>query len=321
LVEGRESYNAGIHLLNKKKPDAAGKQFENAINKMEEFLDQRKNLDHQDIVNCILFTAMSYENLGKRDKAETWYQTIISKYPYCRYLGEAYVKIARIKRFGRNKRLNEGFEKIRSGEKQAGLSLLREAIRQTRKSREYFQTAIKKDPYSVWAQCAREDMKNEKIYFDKIKPEIFSLIDNKEFLESISPAIAINKKTGINIFLDAKSGWFDTRISVTNGEKISIKCSGTWAAAPETESQSWPDTGPEGHGAHPAEKLFSNLDSQKELPRVPFGALLGRINDTVFAIGDKKEIVVPKSGRLFLVINDLPVHRYDNRGGLSITVY
>lgn len=321
FVECRESYNTGIHLLNKKKPQAAKEQFENAINTMEVFLDQRKNFDHRDIINCILFTAMSYESLGKRDKAETWYQTIISEYSYCRYLGEAYVKIGRIKKFGRNERLNEGLKKIRGGEKQAGLSLLQEAIRQTRESREYFQTAIKKDPYSVWAEYALEDMKNEEIYLEKIKPEIFSIVDDKEFLEYISPAIERNKETKINIFLDAKSGWFDTRIPVNKGEKISIECWGTWAAAPETESQTWPDTGPEGHGTHPAEKLFSNLDSQKELPRTPFGALLGRVNDTIFAIGDKKEIVAPKSGRLFLVINDLPFHRYDNRGSLSITVH
>lgn len=321
FVDGRENYNTGIHLLNNKKPDAARKHFEDAINKMKVFLDQRKKNDHRDIVNCMLFTAMSYESLEKRDRAETWYQNIISEYPYCRYIGEAYVKIARIRKFGSNERLNEGLEKIKNGEKQAGLFLLQKAIHQIRQSREYFNAAIKKDPYSVWAEYAREDMKNEKIYFDKIKPEMFLLIDDKEFLDFISPAIETNKKTGINIFLDAKSGWFDTRISIKKGENISIQCSGTWAAAPETESQTWPDTGPDGHGTHPAEKLFNNLDSQKELPCVPFGTLLGMVNDVVFAIGDKEKFVAPQSGRLFMVINDIPLYRYDNRGGLSITIY
>ena len=269
----------------------------------------------------MLFTAMSYENLGKRDKAEEWYQTIISEYPYSRYLGEAYVKIARIRKYGRDETLNEGLKKIRNGEKQAGLSLLREAIRQTRKSKEYFQAAIKKDPYSVWAEYAREDMKNETSYFDKIKAEIFSTVDDRKFLDSISPSIDRYKETEIKVFLDAKSGWLDTHIPVKKGEKIGIECSGTWAAAPATESQTWPDTGPEGHGMHPAEKAFRHLDSQKELPDTPFGTLLGRINNTLFAIGETKEIVMPETGRLFLVINDLPNHRFDNRGGLNITIY
>jgi len=320
FVEGREGYNMGIHLLNKKRPDAAKVQFENAIRRMETFLDQRKNFDHRDTINCMLFTAISYEKLGKRDRAEAWYQTIISEFPYCRYLGEAYVKIARIKKYDRDEKLKEGLKKIRDGEKQAGLSFVREAIRQTRKSREYFQKAIQKDPYSAWAGYAQEDMKKEKHYFEKIKPKIFSTVDDKKILESISPAINRDKETEINVFLDAKSGWFDTHIPVKKGEIIGIECQGTWAAAPKTENQTWPDTGPEGHGMHSAEKAFSNLDSQKELPGVPFGTLLGRINDTIFAISEKGEIVVPESGRLFLVINDLPDHRFDNRGGLNIII-
>jgi hypothetical protein len=125
---------------------------------------------------------------------------------------------------------------------------------------------------------------------------------------------------GTTIFLDARSGWEGTGLRVTKGQKLSIECSGTWAVAPENESQRWPDTGPEGHGNHPGEKIHTKGDRKKELPGVPFGALLGKVSEAVFPIGDQREIVAPAEGELYLVINDYPFYRHDNRGGLTITI-
>jgi len=122
------------------------------------------------------------------------------------------------------------------------------------------------------------------------------------------------------LFLDARSGWQDTGLRVKKGQRLSIDCSGMWAVAPENESQRWPGTGPEGHGNHPGEKIHRKGDAKKELPGVPFGALLGKVSDAIFLIGDQREIVAPAEGAFYLVINDYPFYRHDNRGGLTITI-
>lgn len=123
-----------------------------------------------------------------------------------------------------------------------------------------------------------------------------------------------------NFYLDAKSDWQDTGLHVEKGHILYFECRGSWAVAPINESRRWPDTGPEGHGKHPGEQVHRKGDPKKELPGVPFGTLLGKVGVTVFLIGDLKEIKMPETGRLYLVINDYPFYRHDNRGGLNITI-
>jgi len=120
-----------------------------------------------------------------------------------------------------------------------------------------------------------------------------------------------------DIYLDAQSDWYDTGFNVMKGETVSFKSRGKWAAGPENI---WPDTGPEGHGGHAGEAAFKFLDPQKELPGVPFGTLLGKVGKRVFPIGDRKEVLMPESGRLYLVFNDILAGRSDNRGGLNVTI-
>lgn len=130
----------------------------------------------------------------------------------------------------------------------------------------------------------------------------------------------LKEESSITICLDAKSDWQNTGLLVKKSDKFGFECRGSWAVASENESQRWPDTGPEGHGKHPGEKIHRQGDSKKELPRVPFGALLGRVGKVVFPIGDQKEVVMPSNGFLYLVINDYPFYRHDNRGGLTIMI-
>ena len=124
----------------------------------------------------------------------------------------------------------------------------------------------------------------------------------------------------ITVYLDAKSDWLNTGLRVEKGQILNFECRGSWAVAPINESRRWPDTGPEGHGKHPGERVHRKGDPKKELPGVPFGALLGKVGLTIFLIGDRQEIKMPENGRLHLAINDYPFYRHDNRGGLSITI-
>ncbi|WP_207679281.1 hypothetical protein [Desulfonema magnum] len=319
-IEGAKNYEIAGRLSRENKRDEAEKYYHKAIREMEKLLYERENHDLLDVILCILTTGISYEQLGQRDKAAEWYETIISEYPYSRYVGEACWKIALIRKYDRNQNLEAGMMKLRAGETHAGNSLLRKAIRQTREAWEYFQAAVEKDLYSPWAKHARRDMKADKKYIKRISHRIVSATREDDILEFFSPTRDVAKGSATPFFLDAKSDWSDTGIRVTKGEKLNFECRGTWAAAPEEVRQTWPDAGPEGHGDHPAEKAFSHLDSQKEMPGIPFGTLLGKIGNTIFPISDKEKVLMPESGRLFLVINDCPPYRYDNRGGLNIMI-
>lgn len=128
------------------------------------------------------------------------------------------------------------------------------------------------------------------------------------------------EQSKITIYLDARSDWQNTGLFVQGGHILGFECQGSWAVASKNESRRWPDTGPEGHGKHPGEKIHRRGDSKKELPGVPFGTLLGRVGEIVFPVSERKEVVVPSDGLLYLVINDYPFYRHDNRGGLSITI-
>jgi len=133
-------------------------------------------------------------------------------------------------------------------------------------------------------------------------------------------AVYLKKGQVKTIYLDAKSDWLPTGIKVKKGIKLTFECTGKWAVAPIEENERWPDTGPEGHGRHPGEQIHRLGDPKKELPGVPFGTLLGKIDHIIFPIGDQKDIRMPADGELYLVINDYPFYRHDNRGGLHITI-
>ena len=190
-VEGYRSYEIATRMSLKNRADSAQEYYKKAIHRMEPFLDQREKFDQIDVILCILLTGMCYENLGQRDTAEVWYQTVVSEYPYGRYVGEAYVKIARIRKHGRNQILEDGLRKLREGESASGLSLLRTALLKTREGLHYFNAAIKNDPYSVWAERALKEMKEEKSYFEANKHRIISATTEKDILEFFS--LLINK--------------------------------------------------------------------------------------------------------------------------------
>ena len=112
------------------------------------------------------------------------------EHPYSRYIGEAYVKIARIRKQGRDQALGEGLRKLREGDNRSGLSSLRKALNQTDESLRYFKTAIKKDPYSVWAEYALDDMKKERDYFQKKQSIIYSLCNEEDVRRSIESIVS-----------------------------------------------------------------------------------------------------------------------------------
>src|ERR1700730_1637006 len=107
----------------------------------------------------------------------------------------------------------------------------------------------------------------------------------------------------ITVKVDATHPWVDTGWTVRKGEAVSFTTDGTirWGTKPEEVA------GPEGHGGKPG--------------KLGVGGLIGRVgyNGKPFPIGNARApIVMPKSGKLFLGINDFIFG--DNAESFAVTI-
>ncbi len=103
--------------------------------------------------------------------------------------------------------------------------------------------------------------------------------------------------------VDATHPWVDSGMTVRKGQRLSFSAEGTiqWGSRPEQVA------GPEGHGA--------------KTGKVGAGGLIGRVGYTgkPFPIGNTRTpIAMPKSGELFLGINDFIFG--DNAGSFAVTI-
>lgn len=117
-----------------------------------------------------------------------------------------------------------------------------------------------------------------------------------------------NCKIGItqNYIISAKQKWVDTQIDLKQGQKISISSRGEWSNGGGNPQQ----TGPAGFAG-----LFLNSTLA---PNLPLSALIGKINNSTFLIGEAFTGMTPTDGRLFLSMNDDDFS--DNNGQLKVSV-
>ena len=120
---------------------------------------------------------------------------------------------------------------------------------------------------------------------------------------SLSQVVSPARTASVTVTVDAKLPWVDSGLMVRKGERVSFDAGGTiqWGAKPGQVA------GPEGHDAK-AGKLGK-------------GGLIGRVgyNGKPFPIGNARTpIVMPKSGELFLGINDFIFG--DNAGVFAVTI-
>ena len=185
-VSGYKHYQMGNQLLDAKNTQEANRCFEKAIDEMAPIVEARASYDHQDVIHCMLFTAMSYERLGQMSKAEDLYATILKEYPYSRYVGECHVKIARLRKAGRDPALEDALRSLGRGDQAQGLPLLKKALDQTRLSLAFLQSAMAEDPYSVWAIYASQDLEKERAYLKPKLPLLLALCDNSEVCQTLA---------------------------------------------------------------------------------------------------------------------------------------
>jgi hypothetical protein len=107
--------------------------------------------------------------------------------------------------------------------------------------------------------------------------------------------------------VSANQPWTDTGIRVREGDRIWIEARGRvhWGGDR--------NDGPEGERGSP-------YNSTRPIPDRPGAALIGRVDRDVFFIGgDRRPLIMPRSGRLQLGINDDVLR--DNSGAFQVTIY
>ncbi len=120
-----------------------------------------------------------------------------------------------------------------------------------------------------------------------------------------TPAIAACSRSDGVIRVPANVEWCDTGINVRRGQRIAIGAQGRWNYRGE------PAFGPDGA----RERLDTTL-----FPRAPLAALIGRVGDQVFLVGQGGQSQAASEGRLFLSINDVSGTFGDNSGFMDVYV-
>jgi hypothetical protein len=113
--------------------------------------------------------------------------------------------------------------------------------------------------------------------------------------------------TGTRIIVDARERWVDAGVTVERGDVMAFDASGQVRLSDNGNDVAAPA------GAHSGRRA-----PQAPLPTNLAGALIGRIGNTQFAIGNQSSITAPASGRLFLGVND--DHLADNEGQFDVFV-
>jgi Tfp pilus assembly protein PilF len=191
-VNGYKHYQLGNQLLEAKKVEEANRSFRKAIAAMAPIVETRHLYDHQDVIHCLLFTAMSLERLGDASKAETLYRTILQEYPYSRYTGECYVKIARGKKAGRDPGLEQALSALQRGNQAQALPSLKKALDQTELHLAFLNRALVEDPYSVWAKYAAQDLEAERSYLKQKLPVLRGLCTDPGLRQILSSVCSEN---------------------------------------------------------------------------------------------------------------------------------
>lgn len=113
--------------------------------------------------------------------------------------------------------------------------------------------------------------------------------------------------TGDRVVVDARERWVGTGLTVERGDMVMFDVSGTVQLSRDRSDMAGPA------GAHSGRRA-----PQAPLAAQPAGALIGRIGETVFGIGNQRSIRAPASGQLFLSVND--DHLADNQGHFEVLV-
>lgn len=122
---------------------------------------------------------------------------------------------------------------------------------------------------------------------------------------STAPSIVQCVRSDGVIRVQGDAEWCDTGLRVQQGQRISIGAQGQWGYLRE------PAYGPAGARQRIDNSLY---------PRAPLAALLGRVGERIFPIGQGGEFEMPSDGVLHLSMNDVSGSFQDNSGHMDVYV-
>jgi hypothetical protein len=132
--------------------------------------------------------------------------------------------------------------------------------------------------------------------------------------QDINTAISALYKTKTTVNVDARQKWQDTGVKVDPGERVTIVYkSGTWTANPATGY-----VNADGNRTYIAKAGYT-LQGARE------GALIGKVAEQAFLVGNSGAVPSGLTGKLYLCINDDLSMRYgdgfsDNRGTITVEI-
>jgi len=194
FIAGVHEHKTAEKYFNAGQEETARAHWRKAIRIMAPLLNQRRSYDHRDVINCLLYTAMCHENLDQLDQAESRYRILAEEYPYSRYTAESHVKTARLHQKRMRTSWRNGMDALR-GENRPGQYLERfnAAFKWMEQSLTEYKQVMKRDPYSLWAGYAREDLARERVEIKNLKTELENthpdLPDNTRILHRLDTLI------------------------------------------------------------------------------------------------------------------------------------
>lgn len=150
----------------------------------------------------------------------------------------------------------------------------------------------------------KKDWEKARVVFGEVLKLVPNYKPAVEKLKVINGELSnANKKM---IVVEAREGWQDTGINVTEGSPIAFRAEGMWLLVHESDA--------------------NGLEIPREIRDYKLGSLIGVVaksatpdKDTVpFTIGTQKQMSVPQTGRLLLKMHD--VNNEDNRGSMRVEI-
>ena len=111
--------------------------------------------------------------------------------------------------------------------------------------------------------------------------------------------------------ISAKEKWGNTKIKVNKSQEIQLSYIAGRITDNDTAASDANGTG----------YVCGNSNCCEPLPSVPRMALIGRVGEEIFYIGNGGVLEMPATGHLYLRLNDCDEGLYDNNGELSIIIF
>ncbi len=158
FIHGVEHFNQAVHHREKGEIDASNREFRQAIATFAPLIEARATVDHQDVINAMLFSGMSFESIGEPEQAEGLFRIIIDEYPFSRYLAEGEVRIAQLRTKAFRQRFDAMITGMREGRQPEIVAALNAQFGLLYESLDHLQKALSADPQSTWSGYGREEM-------------------------------------------------------------------------------------------------------------------------------------------------------------------